>query len=153
MLTLFAEAAHGGNIIIFLDEARLFFGQGTGAFDMSQILQPIMQNRSVKIIAAFTPNDWQRLRANNEALAAQLGTINVTEPAPEITLKILQDAALTLEAKNSILVSYQAVREAYRLSGQYSQELAYPGRAINTLEQALPYANDKILTDVSVQSA
>lgn len=153
MLTLFAEATHASNIIIFLDEARLFFGQGAGAFDMSQILQPVMQNHSVKIIAAFTPNDWQHLRASNESLAAQLGTINVTEPTPEVTVKILEDTALTLEAKNGILVSYQAVREAYRLSGQYSQELAYPGRAINTLEQAIPYAQDKVLTDVSVQSA
>lgn len=153
MLTLFGEASRAGNIIIFLDEGRLFFGQGSGAFDMSQILLPVMQNRSVKIVAAFTPTEFQHLKASNESLAAQLGVINVTEPPPEVTTDILEDTALTLEAKNGILVSYQAVREAYRLSGQYSQELAYPGRAINVLEQAVPYAENKILSDISVQSA
>jgi len=153
ILTLFGEASHAGNIIIFLDEASLFFGKGVGAFDMSQVLLPVMQNRSVKIVAAFTPNDWQALRASNESLAAQLAVINVNEPSPEVTMNILEDTALTLEARDGLLVTYQAVREAYRLSGQYSQELAYPGRAIDMLEQAIPYAENKILTAESVQSA
>ena len=34
MLTLFNEAAHARNIVIFLDEAELFFGKGAGAFDV-----------------------------------------------------------------------------------------------------------------------
>ena len=153
ILTLFGEAAHAGNIIIFLDEASLFFGKGAGAFDMSQILLPVLQNRSVKIIGAFTPNDWQRLRAENESLAGQLAVVNIAEPDPAVTLKIAQDAALTLEAKSNLLVSYQAVTEAYRLSGQFSAELAYPGKAIAMLEQAVPYAEGKIVTAGSVQSA
>lgn len=153
MLTLFAEAAHAQNIILFLDEARLFFGEGTGAFDMSQVLQPVLQNRSVKIVAAFTPGDFQRLKASNESLVGQLGVINVNEPTAEVTMDILEDTALTLEVKTGLLVTFQAVREAYRLSGQYSQEIAYPGRAINLLEQSVPYANNKVLTEMSVQSA
>lgn len=153
ILTLFTEASHAGNIIIFLDEASLFFGRGAGAFDMSQILLPLIQNRSVRIVGAFKPNDWQQLRATQESLAAQLVTVNITEPEPEITMKILEDTALTLEAKNGLLVSFQAVREAYRLSGQYSQELAYPGKAITMLEQAIPYANGKVVTAASVQTA
>ena len=79
--------------------------------------------------------------------------VNITEPDPAVTLKIAQDAALTLEAKSNLLVSYQAVTEAYRLSGQFSAELAYPGKAIAMLEQAVPYAEGKIVTAGSVQSA
>lgn len=153
MLTLFTEATHAGNIIIFLDEARLFFGQGAGAFDMSQILLPVLQNHNVKIITAFTPSDWQRLRAGNESLAAQLAVINVNEPAPEVTMDILEDSALTLEAQSGLMVTYDAVREAYRLAGQYSQELAFPGKAIAMLQQAVPYAQNKVISAESVQQA
>ena len=153
VLMLLGEAARAGNIIIFLDEASLFFGKGAGAFDMSQILLPVLQNRQVLIVAAFTPNDWQALRAANESLAANMAVVNINEPSSEVTMDILEDTALTLEARNQILISYQAVREAYRLSGQYSQEVAYPGRAIDMLEQAVPYAEGKVITAASVQTA
>lgn len=153
ILTLFGEAVHARNIILFLDEARLFFGEGTGAFDLSQILMPILQNRSVKIIAALTPNDYQRLKAKNDALATSLSSVSVTEPNEEITMQILEDSALSMEHRDSLQITFEAVREAYRLSGQYMQDSAYPGKAITILEQSLPYANGKMIVAESVQSA
>ncbi|MBI5906715.1 ATP-dependent Clp protease ATP-binding subunit [Candidatus Saccharibacteria bacterium] len=153
MLTLFGEAIHAGNIIIFLDEARLFFGSGAGAINISQILLPVLQNHNVKIVAAFTPGDFQQLKASNESLATTLAVINVTEPDQALTMKILEDTALTFEAKDKLLVSYEALLEAYRLSGQYMQDQAYPGKAINVLEQAIPYVENNVMTAMSVQMA
>ncbi len=153
ILQLFAEAVHAGNIILFMDEGQLFFKSGTGSFDISKILLPVIQNKSVKIIAAFTPHDFQQIKNSNESLVAQLGLINISEPDKDLTMRILEDTALTLEAKNSILISYSALKEAYKLSGQYNQEIAYPGRAIALLEQSLPYVTNKLLDDKSVQSA
>ncbi len=153
MLTLFGEAVQAGNIILFLDEAQLFFGDGVGAFDMSQILLPVLQARRLKIIAAFTPNDFQRLKTNHESLASSFSVITANEPSTEETMKIVEDSALTLEGRTKLLVSYEAVREAVRLSGQYMSDQAYPGKAINVLEQAVPYATDRALTAVSVQTA
>jgi ATP-dependent Clp protease ATP-binding subunit ClpC len=153
MLTLFNEAAHARNIVIFLDEAELFFGKGAGAFDISQILLPLLQNRSVKVAATFTPEYWQQLRANHDSLASLLTPIIIKEPDTETTMKVLEDSALTLEAQSGILVSYQAVREAYRLSNQYMQDQAFPGKAISLLGQAVPYAEGKLMTAASVQSA
>lgn len=153
MLQLFAEAVHAGNIILFLDEGQLFFENGTGSFDISKILLPALQSGSVKIVAAFTPHDFQKIKNTNESLIARMGLINIAEPDKDVTMRILEDTALTLEARNSILVSYPAIREAYKLSGQYNQEIAYPGRAISLLEQALPYVNNKLMDDKSVQAA
>jgi ATP-dependent Clp protease ATP-binding subunit ClpC len=153
MLTLFTEAVHARNVIIFLDNAELFFSEGTGSFDMSQILMPLLQNQSIKVIAAFTPDDFQQLRASNSELAAHLPTVAVKEPDKPTTMEILEDTALTIEVKNNIVVSYPAIKESYRLSGQYMQDLAYPGKAINALEQALPYTAGKLMTAESVQQA
>jgi ATP-dependent Clp protease ATP-binding subunit ClpC len=153
MLTLFNEAAHARNIVIFLDEAELFFGKGAGAFDVSQILLPLLQNHSVRVVATFTPEYWQQLKANHESLVSLLTPIIIKEPDTDTTMKVLEDSALTLEAQNGIVVSYQAVREAYRLSDQYMQDQAYPGKAIGLLGQALPYVEGKLMTAASVQSA
>jgi ATP-dependent Clp protease ATP-binding subunit ClpC len=153
MLTLISEAVHAKNAIIFLDDAQLFFTEGTGSFDASQILMPLLQNQSIKIIAAFTPDGFQQLKNHNQELASHLPTVAVNEPDEPTTLRILEDSALTLEAKNSYIVSYAAIKEAYQLSGQYNQELAYPGKAISLLEQAIPYTIGKIMTPEDVQQA
>lgn len=151
LLTLFGEAVHAGNIVIFLDDAQLFFGHGLGAFDMGQLLSPLLGNRRVRLIAAFTPQEWQRLRATNEVLANGFAAAMVTEPTPDMTLKILEDEAILVENRQNMLITYDALREAYRLSGQYMQEDAYPGKAVSLLEQAVPYAEDGVIMAETLQ--
>lgn len=151
MLTLFHEAVQAGNVIIFLDEAQLFFGDGVGAFNMAQVLLPVLQARRLKIVAAFAPNDFQRLKTHHESLASSFSVITLNEPSTADTLKIVEDSALTLEARTGLLVTYAAIREAYRLSGQYMSDLAYPGKAISLLDQSAAYATNKVLNAASVQ--
>jgi ATP-dependent Clp protease ATP-binding subunit ClpC len=153
MLQLFGEAVNAGNIILFLDDAELFFSSGVGAFDMSQILLPVLKNRNVKVIAAFTPSEWQHLQAQRSALAGSFVSVSIKEPTELDTYRILEDNALLMEHRYKALISYEAIREAYRLSGQYMQEAAYPGKALSLLEQAMPYANSSVLTANSVQLA
>ena len=153
LLTLLGEAVHAGNIIIFLDEAHLFFGEGTGALNASQVLQPILQRHQLKIIATFTPNEFQGLRAANSTVTSNFTSVTINEPNPEVTLNILEDTALTFEQQNKNMVSYQSLREAYRLSGQYMQEDAYPGKAINLLSQGAAYAEQGVISDRSIAMA
>lgn len=152
ILTLFGEAVRSGNMILFLDEAQLFFNEGTGAFDMSQILLPVLQARRLKIIAAMAPNDYQKLKSQNQALADGLTAVMLSEPSEADTMKIMEDAALTLESQTKVLATYEAVREAYRLSGQYMSDQAYPGKGINLLDQAGAYAEKGIMTTAAVQA-
>src|SRR6185437_11344963 len=42
---------------------------------------------------------------------------------------------------------------AYRLSGRYNQDMAYPGRAIQLIEQSLSHAEGNVVTERSVQKA
>ncbi len=153
VLTLFGEAVKAGNIILFLDDAELFFSDGLGAFNMTQILLPVLQSRRLKVVAAFTPHEYQKLKANSQAVAESFTSVSVKEPDQATTMNILEDSALTLEARSKLLVTYDAVREAYRLSGQYMSDRAYPGKAIDLMEQAAPYATDKVLLATSIQAA
>ncbi|HSD56484.1 MAG TPA: AAA family ATPase, partial [Candidatus Saccharimonadales bacterium] len=153
MLTLFGEAVAAGNIILYLDEAQLFFSSGVGSFDMSQILLPVLKNHNVKIIASFTPTDMQMLQAQRSAVANSFASVTINEPNEYDTFKIIEDSAIHLEQRYRMLISFEAVREAYRLSGQYMQEQAYPGKAVNLLEQAIPYAQGNTLTADAIQLA
>ena len=153
ILMLFAEAVHAGNMILFLDEAQLFFQEGTGAFDMSRILLPVLQNRRLKLITAFNTTDWQRLKSSNSALAAALTPVMLTEPSLPDTMKIVEDSALAIEHQTKTIMTYDALREAVRLSGQYMQQMAFPGKAITLLEQSTSYAENRVVSAQSVQHA
>jgi ATP-dependent Clp protease ATP-binding subunit ClpC len=149
--SLLNETVHAGHIILFLDDAQLFFGSGIGTFDISQILLPVIQNRSVQIIMAMSPRDYQVLKSTNEAFAGLLVPIILNEPDEATTISILEDTAIYMEGSHKLLVSYQAITEAYKLSSRYDQDTAYPGRAIKLLEQAVPHAVNTILSPYSVQ--
>ena len=153
LLTLLGDATHAGNIILFIDEAQLFFGSGVGAFDISQILLPVLKNHNVRIIAAFSPDEWQQLRLHNEPLAGSFSAVVVQEPTTQDTMRILEDWAPILEQRNNLLITFDALREAVRVSGQYMQEQSYPGKAISLLEQSIPYAENKVLHADTVQIA
>lgn len=150
---LLVEAAHAGNIVLFLDDAQLFFGNGPGSFDATQILLPILQNRAVQIIMAMTPNDFQRLKINNQAFAGLLTPVVLQEPPESDVMRVLEDTTLTLETRNHQFIAYEAIREAYRLSGRYDQDTAYPGKAIRLLEHSLSHASGNVITANSVQEA
>ncbi|MDB5181490.1 MAG: Clp protease ATP-binding protein [Candidatus Saccharibacteria bacterium] len=154
VMTLLSEASHAGNILLFLDEAQLFFRSGPGSFDMTQILLPVLQSRSIQMVVAMTPHDYQWLRANNPGFANLLTPVMLQEPPEHDVLRILEDAGLGMEHSHKVLVSYEAIREAYRLSGRYMQDLAYPGKAIQLLEQSLSHSvHNGIIVPESVQQA
>ncbi len=153
MNRLLNEAAHAGHIMLFLDDAQLFFSNAPGAFDAVRLLQPFVQSRAVQLILAFTPHDYQALRARNSSFASLLTPVILREPDEAAVMRILEDTTLGLEHQHDVLIAYDALREAYRLSGRYDQDVAYPGRAINLLEQSLAHAKDHVVTAESVQRA
>ncbi|HSH17896.1 MAG TPA: AAA family ATPase [Candidatus Saccharimonadales bacterium] len=154
VVSLLVETAHAGHIILFLDDAQLFLRNGHGSFDVTQILLPVLQSRSVQLIMALTPHDYQTLRADNAAFANLLTPVMLQEPPEGDVLRVLEDHALSLEHGHKVLISYEALTEAYRLSGRYLQDAAFPGKAIQLLEQSLSYAEQGgIVTPVSVQRA
>jgi len=153
VLTLLSEAVHAGHIILFLDNAQLFFTNGPGSFDMTQILLPVVQSGAVRLILAMTPSDYQRLKAQNSAFAGLITPVMLTEQPQEQIMDILEDTSIGLEHQHNALIAYAAIREAYRLSGRYDQENAYPGKAINLLTQSLTHGKGGVVTPQSVQEA
>ena len=147
------EAAAAGHIILFLDDAEIFFKEGVGSFNASALLQPILQNRSIRFILTLTPEDYQRLRVKNATLATLLKPIILNELPQEHIMKILEDSAGGLENRYKCLITYDAIKAAYRLSGRFNAEEAYPGKAIKLLEQAIAFKVNTLVDDHCVEQA
>lgn len=154
VLTLMGEAVQAGHIILFLDDAQLFFSNGPGSIDLTQIMLPVLQSGRVRLIMAMSPSDFQRLRSHNPAFANLLSPVMLSERPEAEVMAIMEDEAIGLEYQHKVVITYDAIREAYRLSGRYDTENAYPGKAITLLKQSLSHAvQGKLIAAVSVQKA
>lgn len=150
---LFYEAFAAKNIILFLDDAHLFFEDGTGSVDLSNVLLPVLEGGALRIILAMDEQNWLRISQRNPAMAQYLNRVPVAPTSEQETMLILEDQLILMESRQHVVYMYQAMREAYRLSDRYMQDQAMPGKALQLLETAAGFASDKLVTAESVSEA
>lgn len=147
------EAYVAKNIIICLDDAHLFFEDGMGSVNISNILLPIINAGRVKLILAVDEQRLLQINSRNPEITNALNRIVVSPATEEETLEIMQDRSIQIEAQNGVMFTYQSMVEAYRLSERYIHDIAMPGKALKLLEAAANYAENRLVTTKSVQSS
>ena len=153
MRRILSEAYYAKNVILWLDNAQLFFEEATGSIDISNILLPVLENGSLRVILTMDQQRYLEISARKSTLANALNKI-IIEPASEAeTIKVMQDRVPLLEHQYNVTYTYWSLREAYRLSERYVHDLVMPGRAINLLEAAASFPDNGYITDTSVQQA
>jgi len=153
VMQVLGEAYSAKNIIICLDDAQLFFEEGVGSVDLSNVLLPILEAGRLRIILTMDEQRYLQISQRNSALVNALNRITITEANKDETLRVMQDQLIMTEFQRKVTYTYQALEEAYRLSERYVHDLAMPGRAIKLMESAAGYADDGLVTALSVQNA
>jgi ATP-dependent Clp protease ATP-binding subunit ClpC len=149
---IFNEAHHAGNVIIFLDEAQLFLEDATGSINLTNLLLPLLENTRIRLILTLTPPQWQKLSAENSALTGQMNYQLLPPANEEETLRVLEDQSIFIEGQHKVMLSYYAIREAYKLAEHYISEEAFPGKAIKLIEQsAVSAGKGSLLTSEHLQ--
>lgn len=149
MLRTLQEANRAKNIILFFDEAEAFFG--AGGIDLSQILLPVLESGSVRMIFAMNPQQWQRLHGSG--IAAKLTPVNVPPADEENTLAVLRDQIAIIEYQHKVVFTYQALQEAYKLGSRYVTTQSMPGAALYVLQQAATNTQQKLINREALQHA
>ena len=147
------EAYAAKNIIICLDNAQLFFEDGVGSVDVSNLLLPIIQAGALRMILTLDEQRFLQISAKNPALAQAMNRLQVKPANYDETLAVMQDKLLVFEHQNGVFYQFQALKEAFRLSERYIFDLEMPGRAVRLLEMSAGFADNKIVTASSVGCA
>ena len=147
------EAYAAKNIIICLDNAQLFFEDGVGSVDVSNLLLPIIQAGALRLILTLDEQRFLQISAKNPALAQAMNRLHVKPANYDETLAVMQDKLLIFEHQNGVFYQFQALKEAFKLSERYIFDLEMPGRAVRLLEMAAGFADNKIVTASSVEKA
>ncbi len=151
MLRILGEAQRAKNMILFFDDAQVFFSSDQGATDLSNVLQPVLESGSLSLLFAMTPRDWQLISSRNPSVAARLQAIQVQPADEQQTIHVLRDEILSLEYQRKVVFTYQALREAYHLGSRYVDTQAMPGAALGVLKGAANMTSDGLVTEAIVQ--
>lgn len=146
------EAYKAKNIIICLDDAHLFFEEGVGSVDISNILIPVLEGGGLRIILTMDEQKYLQISQRKPSLANALNRVMVAPATKQETLKVMQDQLILTEFSHKVTYMYQSLQEAYRLSERYIHELSQPGRAFKLLESAANYSEQGLVTAHSVQT-
>lgn len=155
VMHILGEAYAAKNIIIWLDNAQLFFEDGTGSVDITNVLLPIIEAGRLRMILTMDKQKFLEISARKATLANALNKIMVTPANEQETMKVLQDQTPMLEYQHKCSYTIWALKEAYRLSERYVHDLEMPGRAYSLLDAAGGYADaeTQLVTAESVQAA
>ncbi len=150
---IFINTVRAGNIILFFDEAQLFFSNEPGTVNISKILLPILERTGLKCIISMNNQDWHKLTSSNPSLGQTFARVDVAEADQAQTIAILQDIAINFEAQYRRAITFKALEETYRLAERYIQDKGMPSKAIDLLEDSCNYPVNGIITPESVQQA
>lgn len=154
LMHIFNEAYNAKNIIIWLQNAQLFFEDGTGSLDITNIIMPILEAGKLRLILTMDKQKFLKISAKNSVLTNTLNKIMVNPANAKETLKVMQDQVPSLEYQHKVSYTIWALKEAYRLSERYVHDLEMPGRAVSLLDAAGDYAlPNRLVTAESVQQA
>lgn len=153
LMRILDEAFSAKNIIICLDNAQLFFEEGIGSVDISNLLLPILQAGRLRMVLTMDEQRFLQISRRNSEMANVFNRINIAPATKPETIKVMQEQSIYIELNHHVTYMYQALEEAYRLSERYVYELAMPGRALRLLETAADYSEQGLVTAESVRQA
>ena len=153
MISIFNEIYSAKNIILCLDNAHLFFEEGPGSIDISNLLTPIIEAGNIRIILIMDNQRFLEISAKNSVLANSLNKIMVHPSNYDETIRILMDQVPYFEHQKDVIYTYQSLTTAYRLSDQYIHDVEMPGKAKLLLESAAAYSENGLITSNSVETA
>lgn len=153
IMKVLGEAHRAKNIIVCLDNAQLFFEEGVGSVDLTNVLQPILEAGNLRMILSMDEQRYLSIGRRNPGLINALNRISVKETTEAETKRVMEEQLISIEIRRNVTYMYQAIDEAYRLSERYVHDLAQPGRAIKLLESAAAFHETGLVTVNSVQQA
>ena len=155
VMHILGEAYAAKNIIIWLKNAQLFFEDGTGSVDITNVILPILEAGRLRMILTMDRQKYLEISARKSTLANALNKIIVKPANEQETMKVLQDQVPVLEYQHKCSYTIWALKEAYRLSEKYIHDLEMPGRALTLLDAAGDYAdpNTRLVSAEQVQEA
>jgi ATP-dependent Clp protease ATP-binding subunit ClpA len=125
--------------ILFIDELHTIMGAGStsgGALDAANLLKPALARGSLRCMGSTTFKEYNNTLEKDRALARRFQKIDVYEPTPEDTIKILRGLKPYYEEHHKVRFLPAAIEAAVELSVRYIHDRKLPDKAIDVIDEA-----------------
>ncbi|MBU1045939.1 ATP-dependent Clp protease ATP-binding subunit [Patescibacteria group bacterium] len=136
---IFKEVINARNVILIIDEFHNFVGRepAPGKIDISGLISSYLKFPEFKIIALASYAGLHKQIEENPTILNLFSKVEIQEPSPGETMRILQRLAPALEAKFHKFITYPALEQIVELTGRYIADVPFPKKAIEVLEEAM----------------
>ena len=127
------------NAILFIDEIHMIMGAGTNGntnIDAANLLKPVLATGKMRVIGSTTFEEYSKNFEKDRALARRFQKIDILEPTPQETLKILMGLLPKFEQYHHVKYQKSAIQAAVDLSVQYISDKRLPDKAIDIIDEA-----------------
>ncbi len=124
--------------VLFIDEIHTVIGAGAtsgGAMDASNLLKPALASGSLRCIGSTTYKEFRGHFEKDRALVRRFQKIDVEEPSPEDTIKILKGLKPYYEEHHHVKYTNEAIRSAVELASRYINDHKRPDSAIDVIDE------------------
>jgi len=128
--------------ILFIDEVHTIIGAGAasgGVMDASNMLKPLLSSGRLRCIGSTTFQEYRGIFDKDKALSRRFQKIDVLEPSPDDTYRILKGLKSRFEEHHGLRYSDKALRVATDLAARYITDRFLPDKAIDVIDEAGAY--------------
>ncbi|NRA06704.1 MAG: ATP-dependent Clp protease ATP-binding subunit ClpA [Myxococcales bacterium] len=125
------------NPILFIDEIHTILGAGSAqgsTVDASNMLKPLLANGELRCMGSTTYQEYRHFE-RDRALSRRFQRVDVKEPSPEESVRILQGLAPRYEEHHGVRYTAGALRACVDLSRRHITDRFLPDKAIDVLDE------------------
>ena len=132
------EAMEDKNLILFIDEIHLLMGAGSGegSMDAANILKPALARGQIRLIGATTMDEYRKSIEKDKALSRRFQIVQVDEPSPAVTLRILKGVKQHYEKHHGVIIPDNILESAIVMAGRYINDRFMPDKVIDVIDEA-----------------
>src|SRR5690606_23401327 len=123
---------------LFIDEIHTVIGAGAtsgGSMDASNLLKPVLASGELRCIGSTTYKEFRNYFEKDRALVRRFQKIDVPEPSPEDSVKILMGLKPYYEEHHAVRYTADAIKAAVELSSKYINDRKLPDKAIDVIDE------------------
>ncbi|MEI6650876.1 MAG: ATP-dependent Clp protease ATP-binding subunit [Candidatus Moraniibacteriota bacterium] len=149
------EAKEHPEVILFIDELHTIVGAGntSGGLDAANILKPALARGEIRVIGATTVAEFKKHIEKDPALSRRFQTVQVDEPTPEETRRLLRHIRSSYERFHGVAIGADLLDLSVTLGVRHIHGRFLPDKAIDILDEASSLAKNRRGTDHALRAA
>lgn len=127
-----------GEAILFIDEIHTIMGAGAtsgGSMDASNLLKPALSSGSLRCIGSTTYEEYRKFIEKDAAFNRRMQKVDVNEPTPDDTYKILLGLKSKFEDHHHVKYSNSIIKLIVDLAHKHITDRKNPDKSIDVMDE------------------